>query len=56
MVAVQEAQATAERDIPDYVEFDVKAGSVKLTRIPTLTDVPYPVQMQPALVVEFYSR
>ncbi len=56
MVAVQEAQATAERDIPDYVEFDAKAGSVKLTRVPSLTDVPYPVQMQPALVVEFYSR
>jgi small subunit ribosomal protein S4 len=56
MITVQEAQASAERDIPDYVEYDAKNHSVKLTRIPSLSDVPYPVQMQPALVVEFYSR
>ncbi len=54
MVVVQEALATAERDVPDYIETDGKAA--KMTRIPSLTDVPYPVQMQPALVVEFYSR
>jgi small subunit ribosomal protein S4 len=54
MVAVQEALASAERDTPDYIETDGK--SAKLTRIPSLSDVPYPVQMQPALVVEFYSR
>jgi small subunit ribosomal protein S4 len=55
MASVLEAQASAERDVPDYVELDGK-GTAKLTRIPTLTDVPYPVQMQPSLVVEFYSR
>jgi len=54
MVVVQEALASAERDIPDYVETNGKTA--KLTRIPSLGDVPYPVQMQPALVVEFYSR
>ncbi len=54
MVVVQEALATAERDVPDYVETNGKTA--KLTRIPSLGDVPYPVQMQPALVVEFYSR
>ena len=54
MVAVQEALASAERDTPDYIETDGK--SAKLTRIPSLSDIPYPVQMQPALVVEFYSR
>ena len=52
---VMEALATAERDTPDYIETNGK-DSAKLTRIPSLTDVPYPVQMQPALVVEFYSR
>jgi small subunit ribosomal protein S4 len=52
---VMEALATAERDTPDYIETNGK-DTAKLTRIPTLTDVPYPVQMQPALVVEFYSR
>ncbi len=54
MVVVQEALATAERDVPDYIETNGKMA--KMTRIPSLTDVPYPVQMQPALVVEFYSR
>ena len=52
---VMEALASAERDTPDYIETNGK-DSAKLTRIPSLTDVPYPVQMQPALVVEFYSR
>jgi small subunit ribosomal protein S4 len=52
---VMEALASSERDTPDYIETNGK-DTAKLTRIPTLTDVPYPVQMQPALVVEFYSR
>jgi small subunit ribosomal protein S4 len=54
MTTVQEAQASAERDTPDYIE--VGGGSAKLTRVPSLGDVPYPVQMEPNLVVEFYSR
>jgi len=54
MVAVAEAQASAERDTPDYLE--IAASQVKLTRIPALGEVPYPVQMEPNLVVEFYSR
>ncbi|MDP8996930.1 MAG: 30S ribosomal protein S4 [Pseudomonadota bacterium] len=52
---VGEALATSERDTPDYVETNGK-DNAKLTRIPSLGDVPYPVQMQPALVVEYYSR
>ena len=54
MVAVAEAQASAERDTPDYLE--IAATQVKMTRIPALSEVPYPVQMEPNLVVEFYSR
>ncbi|MFO1034632.1 MAG: 30S ribosomal protein S4 [Hyphomicrobiales bacterium] len=54
MVSVQEAQASADRDTPDYLE--VAGGQVKLTRVPSLSEVPYPVQMEPNLVVEFYSR
>jgi small subunit ribosomal protein S4 len=45
-----------ERDVPDYVEIDAKAMSGKFVRAPKLSDVPYPVQMEPNLVVEFYSR
>jgi len=54
LASVQEAQASAERDTPDYLE--IAGGQVKLTRIPSLSEVPYPVQMEPNLVVEYYSR
>ncbi|QZH74737.1 MAG: 30S ribosomal protein S4 [Erythrobacter sp.] len=55
MALVIEAQSLAERDIPEYVAVD---GNDKVTfaRVPTLDEVPYPVQMEPNLVVEFYSR
>ena len=53
---VLEAVQLAERDVPDYVEVDHKAMVAKLARIPALSDVPYPVQMEPNLVVEYYSR
>ena len=53
---VIEAIANAERSVPDYIEFDVNAFKAKFIRAPKLTDVPYPVQMEPNLVVEFYSR
>ena len=53
---VLEAIQSAERDTPDYVEVDHKKMTASLTRIPVLGDVPYPVQMEPNLVVEFYSR
>ena len=45
-----------ERDVPDYIEADHGKMSAKLARIPAVTDVPYPVQMEPHLVVEYYSR
>lgn len=53
---VLEALQLAERDVPDYVEADHKKLTAKLARVPALSDVPYPVQMDPALVVEYYSR
>jgi len=55
LVLVLEAQALAERDVPDYIEPTGKAA-VKFARVPVLTDVPYAVQMEPHLVVEYYSR
>ena len=56
LAAVLEAQALAERDVPDYIDMDGSKLTAKLTRVPVLTDVPYPVQMEPHLVVENYSR
>jgi small subunit ribosomal protein S4 len=56
LALVLEATGLAERDVPDYIEVDHGKLTAKLIRIPTLTEVPYPVQMEPHLVVEFYSR
>ncbi|MEQ1577002.1 MAG: 30S ribosomal protein S4 [Hyphomicrobium sp.] len=56
MPMVLEALKSAERDIPDYIEADHAKMTAKMNRIPALSDVPYPVTMEPNLVVEFYSR
>jgi small subunit ribosomal protein S4 len=55
MALVIEAQSLAERDIPDYVVPD-GTSKVTFTRVPKLDEVPYPVRMEPNLVIEFYSR
>ena len=45
----------AERDVPDYIEADHAKMTARVTRIPSLSEVPYPVQMEPNLVVEYYA-
>jgi small subunit ribosomal protein S4 len=55
-VTVLESVSLAERDVPDYIEADHSKMTAKMARVPTLSDVPYPVQMEPNLVIEFYSR
>ena len=55
MALVLEASKSAERDTPDYLEV-AEGKSAKLLRTPKLADVPYAVQMEPHLIVEFYSR
>jgi small subunit ribosomal protein S4 len=56
LALVLEAKALAERDVPDYIEVDHSKMTAKLARVPAPSEVPYPVQMAPHLVVEFYSR
>lgn len=56
MVLVLEATQSGEREVPDYIEADHKAMKATYVRVPVLSDVPYPVQMEPNLVIEFYSR
>ncbi len=56
LALVLEARALAERDVPDYIEVDDGKMTAKLARIPALGEVPYPVMMEPHLVVEYYSR
>ncbi len=56
LAIVLEAAKSAERDVPDYLSVDADAFKGKFVRGPKLADVPYPVSMEPNLVVEFYSR
>lgn len=55
-VNVMTAVELAEREVPEYITVDHKAMKGTFVRAPKLQDVPYPVQMEPHLVVEFYSR
>ena len=55
MALVLEAMASGEREVPDYIEVDAKGLSAKFIRAPELAEVPYPVKMEPNLVVEFYA-
>ena len=56
MGLVLESVKSPEREVPDYIEADHGKMSAKFLRTPKLGDVPYAVQMQPSLVVEYYSR
>ncbi|WP_028879323.1 30S ribosomal protein S4 [Terasakiella pusilla] len=53
---VLEAVASGERDVPEYLDVDHKKMTGTFVRVPKLEDVPYPVQMEPNLVIEYYSR
>jgi small subunit ribosomal protein S4 len=55
MALVLEALQSQERDTPDYLEVDAKGMNVKYIRVPELAEVPYPVKMEPNLVVEYYA-
>jgi small subunit ribosomal protein S4 len=56
LAVVLDAAQSSERDVPEYLEVDHRAMKGRFARAPKLSDVPYPVQMEPNLVVEFYSR
>ena len=56
MAAILEAVQFTERDVPDYLEVDHSKLVAKFVRTPGLSDVPYPVIMEPNLVIEFYAQ
>ena len=56
LAIVLEAVALTERDVPDYLEVDHNKMTATFVRTPALGDVPYPVVMEPNLVVEFYAK
>ena len=56
MALVLEAAGLPERDVPDYLEVDHSKMKATFVRTPGLSDVPYPVQMEPNLVIEYYAQ
>lgn len=53
---VLESLQKKERDIPVYLDLNADERTIKLSAKPTFADVPYPTEMQPHLITEFYSR
>jgi len=56
MALVLEAVQSGERDVPDYIDADHNKMTATLVRVPGLSDVPYAVQMEPNLVIEYYAK
>ena len=56
IVTIVGALMNKEREVPDYIQMDEKNKKATLTRIPKFSEVPYPVIMEPNLVIEYYSR
>ena len=56
LAVVLEAAQLAERDVPDYLDVDHSKMTATFARTPSLGDVPYPVMMEPNLIVEFYAK
>ena len=56
LVSVLEAVGLPERDVPEYIEADHSKMTATFVRAPALTDVPYAVQMEPNLIIEYYAQ
>ena len=56
IVTIVGSLMSKEREVPDYIQMDEKNKKAKLIRIPKFSEVPYPVIMEPNLVIEYYSR
>ena len=56
IVMVLDALDSPERDIPEYMEVDLGKRRGTFVRTPKFSEVPYPVSMEPNLVIEYYSR
>ncbi|MBM7066076.1 30S ribosomal protein S4 [Actibacterium sp. 188UL27-1] len=56
MALLIEATQLPERDVPDYIEADHNKMTATFVRTPGLGDVPFAVQMEPNLVIEYYAQ
>ena len=56
LVMIDGSLQSKEREVPEYIQLDNKNKSAKLIRTPKFSEVPYPIVMEPNLVIEYYSR
>ena len=56
LIIIEGSLNSKERDVPEFIQLDGKNKTAKLVRVPKFADVPYPAQMEPKLVIEYYSR
>ena len=56
LTIIEGCLSSKERDVPEYIQSDSKNKTAKLVRVPKFAEVPYPVVMEPKLVIEYYSR
>ena len=56
LTVIDGALQSKEREVPDYIQLDNKNKTAKLIRVPKFSEVPFPVIMEPSLVIEYYSR
>ena len=56
MANIDGSLSNKERDVPEYLLVDQKQKTIKFSRVPKFSEVPYPVVMEPNLVIEYYSR
>ncbi len=56
LTIIEGCLVSKERDVPEYIQSDIKNKTAKLVRVPKFSEIPYPVVMEPKLVIEYYSR
>ena len=56
LTIIEGCLSSKERDVPEYIQLDDKNKTAKLIRVPKFAEVPFPVIMEPSLVIEYYSR
>lgn len=54
--AILHALESGSRIVPAYIEIDKEKLKASYVRVPALEDVPYPIEIDPKTVVEFYSK
>ncbi|MBU6339609.1 MAG: 30S ribosomal protein S4 [Rickettsiales bacterium] len=56
LAIVMDSVQKMERDVPSYLQLNKDTFSIQMTVKPAFAEVPYPVEMQPHFITEFYSR